>query len=231
MQLVPVLMALRDAVGLERVVVDTYQSVSAAPARKAIARARGPDPGARRRRAARGQRLSAPDRLQRAARDRRLPRQRLHQGGVEGRHREPQDPAPARPADLVHGRPRAGLRGPLRGGPRRDRASRSRPDRARELFAAVPGVDRPGRPGRARLPAGDRGRRSRRDLRRPRPPGRVDRRTTAASRSGSCRDNLRKGAATNAVQLAEVLVERGWIRGRRARARPYARRERRRGPA
>ena len=32
MQLVPVLMALRDAVGLERVVVDTYQSVSRAPA-------------------------------------------------------------------------------------------------------------------------------------------------------------------------------------------------------
>jgi aspartate-semialdehyde dehydrogenase len=25
-------------------------------------------------------------------------------------------------------------------------------------------------------------------------------------------DNLRKGAATNAVQLAEILVERGWVR-------------------
>ena len=25
-------------------------------------------------------------------------------------------------------------------------------------------------------------------------------------------DNLRKGAASNAVELAEVLVERGWIR-------------------
>jgi aspartate-semialdehyde dehydrogenase len=25
-------------------------------------------------------------------------------------------------------------------------------------------------------------------------------------------DNLRKGAATNAVEIAEVLVERGWIR-------------------
>jgi aspartate-semialdehyde dehydrogenase len=25
-------------------------------------------------------------------------------------------------------------------------------------------------------------------------------------------DNLRKGAATNAVQLAELLVERGWVR-------------------
>ena len=30
-------------------------------------------------------------------------------------------------------------------------------------------------------------------------------------------DNLRKGAATNAVQLAEVLVERGWVKAAAAR--------------
>ena len=30
-------------------------------------------------------------------------------------------------------------------------------------------------------------------------------------------DNLRKGAATNAVQLAEILVERGWVRAAAAR--------------
>ena len=30
-------------------------------------------------------------------------------------------------------------------------------------------------------------------------------------------DNLRKGAATNAVQLAEVLVERGWVKAALAR--------------
>ena len=71
--------------------------------------------------------LPAPDRLQRAARDRRLPPQRLHQGGVEGRHREPQDPAPAGPADLVHGGPHPGLRQPFGGGPRRD----ARADHAR----------------------------------------------------------------------------------------------------
>ena len=36
-------------------------------------------------------------------------------------------------------------------------------------------------------------------------------------------DNLRKGAATNAVELAEVLVERGWIQARtRRQARPVA---------
>ena len=30
-------------------------------------------------------------------------------------------------------------------------------------------------------------------------------------------DNLRKGAATNAVQLAEILVERGWVKAAAAR--------------
>jgi len=30
-------------------------------------------------------------------------------------------------------------------------------------------------------------------------------------------DNLRKGAATNAVEIAEVLVERGWVRSAAAR--------------
>ena len=30
-------------------------------------------------------------------------------------------------------------------------------------------------------------------------------------------DNLRKGAATNAVEIAEVLVERGWVRSAEAR--------------
>jgi hypothetical protein len=35
-------------------------------------------------------------------------------------------------------------------------------------------------------------------------------------------DNLRKGAATNAVELAEVLLERAWVRTAAARgARPY----------
>jgi aspartate-semialdehyde dehydrogenase len=31
-------------------------------------------------------------------------------------------------------------------------------------------------------------------------------------------DNLRKGAATNAVELAELLVQRGWVRARSRRA-------------
>jgi len=32
-------------------------------------------------------------------------------------------------------------------------------------------------------------------------------------------DNLRKGAATNAVELAEILVARDWVRARSRRAR------------
>ena len=30
-------------------------------------------------------------------------------------------------------------------------------------------------------------------------------------------DNLRKGAATNAVEIAEMLVERGWVKARSRR--------------
>ena len=64
MQLVPVLMALRDSVGIERVVVDTYQSVSGTGAER-DRRARGPDPRPRRRRAQDGHRVPPPDRVQR----------------------------------------------------------------------------------------------------------------------------------------------------------------------
>ncbi len=220
MQLAPVLMALRDAVGLDRVVVDTYQSVSGTGGR-CDRRAGSPDPGARRRRGPGRDGLPAPDRVQRAARDRRLPRQRLHQGGVEGRHRESQDPRPARPADLVHGRPHPGLRQPLRGGPRRD----ARSDHARSRARAVRG--------RARAWSSTTTRPSIATRWRPRRP--VATRSSSAASDATSRsqttaalafwvvsDNLRKGAATNAVELAEVLHERGWIKPASARgARAY----------
>ena len=139
MQLAPVLMALRDAVGIERVVVDTYQSVSGTGAdamEELEEQVRAHVAGG----------SSEPhvyphrDRVQRPARDRRLPPQRLHQGGVEARRREPQDPPPAGAPGQLHGRPRAGLREPFRGRPRRAEGDRSRRRRARDLFAAVPGV-------------------------------------------------------------------------------------------
>ena len=207
MQLVPVLMALRDAVGLERVVVDTYQSVSGTGARR-DRRAREPDPRPRRPASAKvATRLPAPDRVQRAARDRRLPRTT-----ATPRRSGRSSPRAARSShlpdlrDLVHGGPHPGLRQPLRGGPRRDARRRSRPERARELFAAVPGVVVQDDPAEPRLPARDRGRRA--ATRSSSGASGATRRspTTAASPSGSSSDNLRKGAATNAVEIAEVLA-------------------------
>ena len=185
MQLAPVLMALRDSVGLERVVVDTYQSVSGTGA-DALAELEGPDPRARRPARPRSRRVY-PHPIAFNA----LPEidvflaQRLHEGGVEGRHREPQDPPPARTCGS-RARPSASRSSSAtRRRSTSRRASRSRPERARELFAAVPGVIVQDDPADARLPAGDRGRRARRDLRRAGPARHRRSRTIAASRSGS----------------------------------------------
>jgi aspartate-semialdehyde dehydrogenase len=86
------------------------------------------------------------------------------------------------------------------------------PDECRELLAAAPGVVVVDEPSSARypLPSEVAGRdevfvgRIRRDESNPR--------TLNLWVVG---DNLRKGAATNAVQIAELLVERGWVGGRR----------------
>ena len=167
--------------------------------------------------------------------------ERLHQGGVEGRHREPQDPAPAGPADLA-ARPsgsRSSSATPRRSTSRR--ATRSRPERARELFAAVPGRRRPGRPGRRtttrsrpRPPAATRSSsgRVRQDpsiAGRPRPRllgrlattcARAPRRTR--SRSPSC-----SPSAAGSGRAAERRRRR---RSSRGRGRPRPRRDRRRAP-
>ena len=39
-------------------------------------------------------------------------------------------------------------------------------------------------------------------------------RSRTASRSGACRDNLRKGAALNAVQIAELMLNRGLFKNK-----------------
>jgi aspartate-semialdehyde dehydrogenase len=91
------------------------------------------------------------------------------------------------------------------------------PAQARELFARVPGVVVVDDPGAARYPLA------------------IDAAGTddiyvGRIRSDSSRedgrglafwvvsDNIRKGAATNAVQIAEVLVERGWLAAASRRA-------------
>ncbi len=80
---------------------------------------------------------------------------------------------------------------------------------ARELLAAAPGVELVDDPAAARYPMPLAGRGQGPGLRRAAcartPPSRT------VSTSGSSSDNLRKGAALNAVQIAEELVRRGLL--------------------
>ena len=133
MQLVPVLMALRDAVGLERVVVDTYQSVSGTGA-DALAEL---ETQIRAHVAGEPQASRASTRTR--SRSTRCPRSTssCDNGYTKEEWKVVTESrkilAPAGPAHLVHGGPRPGLRQPLRGGPRRD----ARPDHARARARAV----------------------------------------------------------------------------------------------
>jgi aspartate-semialdehyde dehydrogenase len=95
------------------------------------------------------------------------------------------------------------------------------PERARELFAAVAGVIVQDDPSEHEYPlAADAAGRDEIFV------GRVRQDVSIEDDRGLAfwvvSDNLRKGAATNAVELAEVLRERDWIRSASARgARPY----------
>ena len=209
MQMVVALKPLYDEAGIERLVISTYQAVSGTgkaaidELRDAVAR------GPRRRRAAGAGDLPAPDRLQRARPGRQLRRRRRpHRRGAQADQRDPQDPRRRRDPGQRHLRPGPGRDRPLGGGQRRDHASRSSPERARELLAAAPGVTVVDDPAAGRYPMAidAAGKddvfvgRIRRD------PG-----NERALDLWVVSDNLRKGAATNAVQLAELLVERGLL--------------------
>ena len=93
------------------------------------------------------------------------------------------------------------------------------PERARELFAAVPGVIVQDDPATHDYPlATDAAGRDEIFV------GRVRRDISIADDRGLAfwvvSDNLRKGAATNAVEIAEVLRERDWIRPAATRGAP-----------
>jgi aspartate-semialdehyde dehydrogenase len=208
MQLVPVLMALRDTVALERVVVDTYQSVSGTGA-DALAELEGqirahvagepkqasvyPHPIA----------FNALPEIDvflengytkeewKVVTESRkilgLPDLRISCTAVR-------IPVHVSHSEAVH----AETREPIT------------PERARELFAAVPGVVVQDDPAGHEYPLASEA------------AGRdeifVGRVRTDPSIPGSrgiafwvVSDNLRKGAATNAVELAEVLVDRDWV--------------------
>ena len=219
MQLAPVLMALRDAVGLERVIVDTYQSVSGTGA-DALAELEGqirahvsgepkaatvyPHPIA----------FNALPEIDdflpngytkeewKVVNENRkilsLPDLRISCTAVR-------IPVFVSHSEAVHVQTR----------------DRITPERARELFAAVPGVVVQDDPSVHHYPlASDAAGRDEIFVGRVRQDVSVDDARGIAFWVVS--DNLRKGAATNAVELAEILRECDWITSASARgARPY----------
>jgi len=215
MQLVPLLMALRDSVGLERVIVDTYQSVSGTGA-EAVAELEGQI-----RAHADGRRPEAnvyPHPIGFNA----LPeidvfrddgyskeewkvivesRKILHLPDLRVSCTAVRVPVFFAHSEAVHV----------------ETTEQITPDRARELFAAVPGVVVEDDPTAHRYPLATHA------------AGRdevfVGRVRADASRDDGrglafwvVSDNLRKGAATNAVQIAELVTRRGWLAPARARA-------------
>jgi len=220
MQLAPVLMALRDAAGLDRVVVDTYQSVSGTGA-DALAELESqirahvagqppvanvyPHPIA----------FNALPEI-----DVFLPngytkeewkvvsenRKILHLPDLRISCTAVRVPVFVSHSEAVH----VETREPIT------------PERARDLFAAVPGVVVQDDPSAHRYPlATEAAGRDEIFV------GRIRRDASIPGDRGLAlwvvSDNLRKGAATNAVELAEALRERGWIRPATQRgATPYA---------
>jgi len=217
MQLVPVLMALRDSVGLERVIVDTYQSVSGTGA-EAIAELEGQI-----RAHLAGEAKTAtvyPHPIAFNA----LPeidvfldngytreewkvvmesRKILHLPDLRISCTAVRIPVFVSHSEAVH----AETRQPVT------------PDLARTLFGAVPGVVVQDDPAHHRYPLAT--------LAAGRDEifvGRVRQDPSIPDRRGLAfwvvSDNLRKGAATNAVEIAETLVARGWVRAASRRGVP-----------
>ncbi len=219
MQLAPILMALRDAVGLERVVVDTYQSVSGTGA-DAVAELEGqvrahvageaPVAGVYHHPIAFNAIPEIDEFLPNGytkeewkvvTEDRKI----LHLPELRISCTAVRVPVFVSHSEAVH----VEARDPIT------------PDRARTLFARVPGVVVVDDPSEHRYPlAIDATGRDEIFV------GRIRRDDSIADGRGLAlwvvSDNLRKGAATNAVELAEILLDRGWLRPASARgARPY----------
>ncbi|HUP54802.1 MAG TPA: aspartate-semialdehyde dehydrogenase [Methylomirabilota bacterium] len=214
MQLVPVLMALRDAVGLERVVVDTYQAVSGTGG-KAMEELQAQIEAH-----VGGQPIHSavyPHQIAFNA----LPqvdvfldngytkeewkvvtesRKILHLPDLRISSTAVRVPVFVAHSEAVH----VETRKPIT------------PDRARTLFAAVPGVVVQDDPATSTYPLATEAAGSDEVY-----VGRVRQDPSIDDGRGLAfwvvSDNLRKGAATNAVQLAEILVERGWVKAAAAR--------------
>lgn len=214
MQLVPPLMALRDAVGLERVIVDTYQAVS------------GTGGEAIKELQAQVEAHVAGGALQARVYPHQIAFNALPQVDVfldNGYTKEEwkvvtesrkilhlpdlrlsctavRVPVFVAHSEAVH----IETRDPIT------------PERARMLFAAVPGVVAQDDPTTSTYPLATTAAGSDEIY-----VGRVRQDPSIPDGRGLAlwvvSDNLRKGAATNAVQLAEILVERGWVKAAAAR--------------
>ena len=219
MQLTPVLMALRDSVGLERVIVDTYQSVSGTGA-DALAELEDQIRAHVRGEPKRASVYPHPiafnalpeidvflpngytkEEWKLVTESRKilgLPELRLSATAVR-------IPVHVSHSEAVH----VETRDPIT------------PERARELFAQVPGVVVQDDPVEHRYPlASEAAGRDEIFV------GRIRRDPSIADDRGLAlwivSDNLRKGAATNAIELAELLVARDWVAHATARgARAY----------
>jgi aspartate-semialdehyde dehydrogenase len=216
MQLAPVLMALRDAVGLERVVVDTYQSVSGTGA-DAIAELEGQV-----RAHVAGEPKQAgvyPHPIAFNA----LPeidtfldngytkeewkvvtesRKILHLPDLRISCTAVRVPVFVSHSEAVHV----------------ETTQPITPERARRLFEAVPGVVIQDDPASHEYPLATNAAGADEIF-----VGRVRQDPSVAGGRGLAlwvvSDNLRKGAATNAVEIAEALVQRGWVRAASRRPR------------
>jgi aspartate-semialdehyde dehydrogenase len=214
MQLVPPLMALRDAVGLQRVVVDTYQAVSGTGG-KAIRELQAQVEAH-----VAGQALDVvvyPHQIAFNA----LPqvdvfldngytkeewkvvtesRKILHLPDLRVSSTAVRVPVFVAHSEAVHV----------------ETTEPVTPERARVLFAAVPGVVVQDDPGTSTYPLATEAAGSD-DIY----VGRIRQDPSVDGGRGLAfwvvSDNLRKGAATNAVEIAEVLVERGWVKAAAAR--------------
>jgi aspartate-semialdehyde dehydrogenase len=209
MQLVPVLMALRDAVGLERVVVDTYQAVSGTGG-KAIKELQSQIE------AHVGERPLEASVYPHQIAFNALPqvdvfldngytkeewkvvtesRKILHLPELRISSTAVRIPVFVAHSEAVHVETVAAIT----------------PERARTLFAAVPGVVVRDDPSTSTYPLATEAAGSDEIY-----VGRVRQDQSIDGGRGIAfwvvSDNLRKGAATNAVEIAEILVDRGWVK-------------------
>ncbi len=203
-QMVVALKPIFDAVGIERINVATYQSVSGAGA-KGVRELAGADGGSAEREADRAEGVFAADRVQRDPAHRRVPGQRLHEGRNEDGVGDAQDSRGARHARESDVRSRAGLLRPFGSGSYRDanQDQRGRCARAaiarRRAFRCSTNARTAAIQQRWSMAAGQGSGfvgRIREDISHPR-----------GLDLWIVSDNVRKGAALNSVQIAELLLK------------------------